>query len=82
MRGGGAPTFLDESVEEASGVNELRNMSTSNVATIKTMIESLREPPLFSLGPKKFLYQNEVNNTLEARIALVTHNSHRGSHSW
>jgi hypothetical protein len=82
MRGGGAPTFLDESVEEASRVSELRNMSTSNIATIKTMVESLPEHTLFSLDPKKWLYQNEVNNTLEARIALVTHNSHRGSHSW
>jgi hypothetical protein len=82
MRGGGAPTFLDESVEEASRVSELRNISTSNIATIKMMVESLPEPPLFSLDPKKSLYQNEVNNTLEARMALVTHNSHRGSHSW
>jgi hypothetical protein len=55
MRGGGAPSFLDESVEEASRVSELRNMSTSNIATIKMMIESLQAPRLFSLEPKKLL---------------------------
>jgi hypothetical protein len=74
--------FLDESVEEALRVSELRKMSRSNMATIKTVVESLPEPKLFSLDPKKSLYQNELNNTLEARIGLVTHNSRRGSHSW
>jgi hypothetical protein len=60
--------FLDESVEEALRVSELRKMSRSNMATIKTMVESLPEPTLFSLEPKKSLYQNEMNNMLEAQL--------------
>jgi hypothetical protein len=39
------------------------------------MIESWPEPPLFSLDRKKSLDQNEVNNTLNARTALVTQQS-------
>jgi hypothetical protein len=72
----GAPAFLNESVEEVSRFSELRNTSISNITTIKMMIDSRQEPPLFSrLDPKKSLDQNEVNNTLSARIALITEQS-------
>jgi hypothetical protein len=74
--------FLDASVEEDLRVSELRKMSRSNMAIIKTMVESLPNARLFSLEPKKPLYQKEVNNRLEARIGLVIHDSRRGSHSW
>jgi hypothetical protein len=68
----GAPAFLKKSVEEVSRFSELRNTSTSNI----TMIDSWREPPLFSrLDPKKSLDQNEMNNMLNARIALMTQQS-------
>jgi hypothetical protein len=69
----GAPAFLKESVEEVSRFSELHNTSPANITTIKAMIESWREPPLFScLDPKKSLDQNKMNNTLKARIALIT----------
>jgi hypothetical protein len=72
----GAPVFLEEAFEEVSRFSELHNTSTSNITTIKTTIESWREPPLFSrLVPEKSLDQNEVNSTLNARIALTTQQS-------
>jgi hypothetical protein len=63
-------------VEEVSRFNELHNTLTSNITTIKTMIELSREPPLFSrLDPKKSLDRNQMNNMLNARIALITQQS-------
>jgi hypothetical protein len=35
----GAPVFLNESIEEVSRFSEPRNTSTSNITTIKTMID-------------------------------------------
>jgi hypothetical protein len=74
----GAPAFLKESVEKVSRFNELHNTSTSKITRIKVMIESWRETPLFSrLDPKKSFDQNEMNNMLNARIALIIQQSQR-----
>jgi dynein heavy chain len=64
--------FLDASVQEVSEFSELHNTSTSNIATIKSMIESWREPALFSrTDPKKSLDAAEVNNGLREREEVI-----------
>jgi dynein heavy chain len=67
-----AASFLDTCVVEVSEFSELHNTSTSNIATIKGMIESWREPALFSrTDAKKSLDTSEVNNTLKAREETI-----------
>jgi dynein heavy chain len=68
----GAGAFLDTSVAEVSEFSELHNTSTSSISTIKSMIESWREPALFSrTDVKKSLDAGEVNNTLKTRDELI-----------
>ena len=58
---------------EVTKFSELHNKATSNISTIKSKIESWRDPPLFSRqDAKKSLDPSEVNNTLNARVALIT----------
>ncbi|KAK8861127.1 hypothetical protein M9Y10_012822 [Tritrichomonas musculus] len=65
--------FLEQSVTEVTKFSELHNKATSNISTIKSKIESWRDPPLFSRqDAKKSLDPSEVNNTLNARVALIT----------
>ena len=66
-------SFLTNAVAEVTKFSELHNKSTSNISTIKNKIESWKSPGLFSRQDvKKSLDQNEVNNTLNTRIALIT----------
>jgi dynein heavy chain len=68
----GAAAFLDTCVAEVSEFSELHNTSTSNIATIKGMIESWREPALFSrTDVKKSLDAAEVNNILKLREETI-----------
>ena len=74
----GCQSFLDESVTEVTTFSNLHNESTSNITTIKTKIESWKTPALFSrTDVKKSLDQNEVNNNLNNRIALITTESQK-----
>jgi dynein heavy chain len=69
----GAPAFLNESVGEVSTLSGLHNTSTSNITT---MIELRRESLLLNrVDPKQSLDQNEVNNTVNAQIELITQQS-------
>ncbi|OHS95209.1 Dynein heavy chain family protein [Tritrichomonas foetus] len=69
----GTSSFLETAVQEVSKFSDLHNKSTSNIATIRNKIDSWRTPALFSRPDvKKSLDQNEVNNTLNSRIALIT----------
>ena len=66
-------SFLQRAVSEVSKFSELHNKSTSNIATIRSKIESWKTPALFTRSDvKKSLDQNEVNNTLNSRIAIIT----------
>ncbi|KAH0788142.1 Dynein heavy chain family protein [Histomonas meleagridis] len=68
--------FLKEAVNEVTKFSDLYNASNSNISTIKNKIESWKQPALFSrTDPKKSLDKNEVNNTLNNRIALITQQS-------
>jgi hypothetical protein len=68
----GSGKFL-RGVQEVTTFSELHNKSTSNIATIRLKIESWKSPALFGRTEvKKSLDQNEVNNALTSRSALIT----------
>lgn len=65
--------FLKVAVQEVTKFSELYNKSTSNIQIIRNKIESWKPPALFGrTDVKKSLDQNEVNNTLNNRIAIIT----------